>query len=318
MDLAEPSIIGAYTMQAANDCPDRDPTDWILLGKAADDGCYVELSRVTGATFSRRYARQTFPISVRTAVTAVRWEITKRLGPGVAGHIQLAHVAVHPAAIAPPSGARRHALTHGSQSPLVCNEVAIYEGQRSAHTGVVVAEPGTDSGAAAASSGKPGSVIASTSSTSSVRPRRGSGGAAGGAGIAIGRGVAANKLSRGSRAWWSPLPTDRRAFFTATIQGGAASICGFSLRSSARPGSFLRDPLSWRLQAKERSGSWVLLTDVSEELIRWAPDERGATRYFELPNAVRGTTFTEVKFEVRGSIGGAAVEIGGFALYGGE
>lgn len=309
MDLTEPAVIGAYTMQAANDCPDRDPTDWILLGKSVEDGCYVELARVKGATFGRRYARQTYPVYVRTAVSAVRWEITKRMGPGVSGHIQLAHVAVHAAVVAPPRGARRLALLHSAHSPSVLNELAVYEGQKTAHTGVVAVEPtSADAASASASKAAGGAGEASggwtTVGGTSARFRRSS------AGIGpIGR------LARGSKAWWSPLAADKKALLQATVSGAPSSICGFSIRSSARPGSHLRDPLNWRLLAKDSRGAWTLLAEASEDVIRWARDERGAVHYFALPSAGRAT-YSEVKLELRGSVAGAAVELGGFAVYG--
>lgn len=313
VELSEPAVIGAYTMQAANDCPDRDPADWILLGKSEEDDCYVELARVKGATFSRRYARQTYAVFVRTRITAVRWEITKRQGPGVSGHIQLAHVALHEAVVAPPRAARRLALLHSAHSPAVVNELAIYEGQKTAHTGVVavdaaaVAPASTDDKAAGGAGDSSGgwTTVGGTGS----RSRR-FGGAS-----TTGPASATTRLGRGSKAWWSPLPSDKRAFFQATIQGPASGICGFSIRSSARPGSHLRDPLNWRLQGKDSRGSWTLLADASEDVIRWGREERGAVNYFPVPNTGRAT-FSEVKFEVRGSVKGAAVELGGFAVYG--
>lgn len=308
VELSEPAVIGAYTMQAANDCPDRDPADWILLGKAEEDECYVELARVKGATFGRRYARQTYPVFVRTRVTAVRWEITKRQGPGVSGHIQLAHVALHEAVVAPPRGARRLGLLHSSHSPSVVNELAIYEGQKTAHTGVAVPAAVDPAVASSVDKAAGGAGDASGGWTT-----------VGGSGSRSRRfGEAASVLSRlgrGSKAWWSPLSADKRAFFQATIQGSPSSICGFSIRSSARPGSHLRDPLNWRLQGKDSRGSWTLLADASEDVIRWGREERGAVNYFPLPNTGRAT-FSEVKFEVRGSVKGAAVELGGFAVYG--
>ena len=46
--------IGAYALKAGNDCPERDPAAWTVLGLAAS-GAWVPLHSVASATFPGRY-----------------------------------------------------------------------------------------------------------------------------------------------------------------------------------------------------------------------------------------------------------------------
>lgn len=86
--------IASYGMCSANDCPHRDPSSWVLRGKAAASDEWIELHRVDAENdangfcmpqFQHRWQWRWFDIPAHLAATpmsAVRLEITSVMQPG--------------------------------------------------------------------------------------------------------------------------------------------------------------------------------------------------------------------------------------------
>ncbi|MGN0003770.1 MAG: PKD domain-containing protein [Sphingobacterium composti] len=79
----EPIDINGYAMTSANNLPDRDPTDWQMLG--SQDGVnWTVLDRRTGEIFQDRFQTRIFSYSNTTKYKFYRFHITKqRSGSGM-------------------------------------------------------------------------------------------------------------------------------------------------------------------------------------------------------------------------------------------
>lgn len=88
--LARPTAVSSYSLTSANDCPDRDPRDWTLLG-STDGRTWTPLDSRTGETFTGRFQSREFVLRVprTTAYRHYRLEISSNSG---ATEIQLARV----------------------------------------------------------------------------------------------------------------------------------------------------------------------------------------------------------------------------------
>lgn len=96
----DPVMISHYDVICAEDCPERDPCDWVLEA-AADSSCsssgehdetWVVLHEVKGHRFSRRHqlCSCVVPAAGRVASRAWRLHITRTADPGAATCVQLA------------------------------------------------------------------------------------------------------------------------------------------------------------------------------------------------------------------------------------
>ncbi|GAA2551418.1 MULTISPECIES: alpha-1,2-mannosidase [Streptomyces] len=87
--LARPSAVASYCLMSANDCPDRDPRDWTLLG-SRDGHAWTPLDSRTGETFDGRFQTREFRLGVPAAAYRhYRLDITRN---GGAAETQLARV----------------------------------------------------------------------------------------------------------------------------------------------------------------------------------------------------------------------------------
>lgn len=68
-----PTKLGAYTLTSANDAPDRDPTDWQLLG-SNDGENWVLLDTRTGEVFTERFQTKRYEFDTETLYTHYRIE----------------------------------------------------------------------------------------------------------------------------------------------------------------------------------------------------------------------------------------------------
>ncbi|SER87318.1 hypothetical protein SAMN04487983_102414 [Streptomyces sp. yr375] len=97
--LARPAALASYSLTSANDCPDRDPRDWTLLG-SFDGHTWTPLDSRTGETFNSRFQNREFVLRAAARATAYRHyrlEISANSG---AEETQLAQVRF----VEPPAG----------------------------------------------------------------------------------------------------------------------------------------------------------------------------------------------------------------------
>jgi flagellin len=88
-----PGICGqltAYTLTSANDCPERDPSDWQLLGSNDDGASWETVDTQAGVTFNERFQRRCFVLSSKPRYKAYRLNITQVADPSCANSVQLA------------------------------------------------------------------------------------------------------------------------------------------------------------------------------------------------------------------------------------
>lgn len=97
----DPVVISHYDVISAEDCPERDPCDWVLEAAADSSGsssssggqdAWVVLHEVKGHRFSRRHqlCSCVVPAAGRLASRAWRLRITRTADPGAATCVQLA------------------------------------------------------------------------------------------------------------------------------------------------------------------------------------------------------------------------------------
>ncbi|HAN90736.1 MAG TPA: hypothetical protein DCQ33_01475 [Nitrospira sp.] len=88
-----PGIYGqlcAYTLTSANDCPERDPCDWQLLGSNDDGASWDTVDTQAGVIFDERFQRRSFVLDSKPCYKAYRLNITKVADPSCANSVQLA------------------------------------------------------------------------------------------------------------------------------------------------------------------------------------------------------------------------------------
>lgn len=74
-----PVVVTAYSLTSANDCPDRDPSDWILEG-SADGRTWARLDAQENAHFSGRFDTKQFPVPNSVGYRHYRLRITANSG----------------------------------------------------------------------------------------------------------------------------------------------------------------------------------------------------------------------------------------------
>jgi len=88
-----PGICGqicAYTLTSANDCPERDPSDWQLLGSNDDGASWDTVDTQAGVIFDERFQRRSFVLGSKPCYKAYRLNITQVADPSCANSVQLA------------------------------------------------------------------------------------------------------------------------------------------------------------------------------------------------------------------------------------
>jgi signal transduction histidine kinase len=85
-------IVQQYALTSANDFPQRDPTDWSLLGSNDGGKTWSILDERKGIIFSKRHQRQLFKISNQQAFNMYRLVIERVRKPSEADSVQLAEL----------------------------------------------------------------------------------------------------------------------------------------------------------------------------------------------------------------------------------
>ncbi len=81
----------AYSIASANDCPDRDPADWRLLGSNDGGNTWTVLDTRKGEVFEKRFQERRYAIERPAAFNLYRLQIDKARGPQKDG-IQLSEI----------------------------------------------------------------------------------------------------------------------------------------------------------------------------------------------------------------------------------
>lgn len=74
-------IVTSYTLTSGGDLPERDPSNWNLMGSNNGGITWVTLDTRTGETFASRFLKKTYTISNTTAYTTYRLNITRVSAP---------------------------------------------------------------------------------------------------------------------------------------------------------------------------------------------------------------------------------------------
>lgn len=82
--------LSGYTLTSANDCPERDPSDWQLLGSNDDGASWDTLDTQAGVIFDERFQRRSFALEGKPCYQAYRLNITQVANPSCANAVQLA------------------------------------------------------------------------------------------------------------------------------------------------------------------------------------------------------------------------------------
>jgi hypothetical protein len=99
--------VGAYALKAGNDCPERDPASWRLLGMNPA-GAWVELHSVASAAFPERYGWLAYTVESSELCSALKFEFA--LAAGTSGMMQLGQISVYQRLPAPGRDAAGHEL----------------------------------------------------------------------------------------------------------------------------------------------------------------------------------------------------------------
>jgi hypothetical protein len=77
MDFKKTLVLNAIGLKSANDCPDRDPANFIIYGTV--DGEEITLKEVQGESFSDRFETKIyyFDNGKSVSVTGIHLKITK-------------------------------------------------------------------------------------------------------------------------------------------------------------------------------------------------------------------------------------------------
>lgn len=76
INLPEGVFMTKYSLCSANDCPERDPTHWRILGLTGDE-VWIELDVVENFDFTNRWQWVTISLAEPNFVKAVRMEINQ-------------------------------------------------------------------------------------------------------------------------------------------------------------------------------------------------------------------------------------------------
>lgn len=87
--------ISEYVLTSANDCPERDPRDWRLLGSTNDGVSWMVLDSRKGETFPKRLQKRVFPVSNHLTCAQFRLEVDSVLNPSVAESMQIGDIELH-------------------------------------------------------------------------------------------------------------------------------------------------------------------------------------------------------------------------------
>jgi flagellin len=79
-----------YTLTSANDCPERDPSNWQLLGSNDEGASWDTVDTQTGVIFDERFQRRSFVLDGKPCYRAYRLNITQVADPSCANAVQLA------------------------------------------------------------------------------------------------------------------------------------------------------------------------------------------------------------------------------------
>jgi signal transduction histidine kinase len=90
--VPEGRTISQYALVSANDFPQRDPTDWRLLGSNDDGRTWKLLDIRTNELFQSRHLRRAFPVADPGPFTTYRLEIDRFLDGEAANCVQLAEI----------------------------------------------------------------------------------------------------------------------------------------------------------------------------------------------------------------------------------
>jgi hypothetical protein len=86
------AVVTEYTLTSANDFPERDPTNWNLLGSNNGGASWDTLDTRTGELFSDRYLKRSFTFTNSTAYNIYRLEITQVRGNPTPNSVQLSEI----------------------------------------------------------------------------------------------------------------------------------------------------------------------------------------------------------------------------------
>lgn len=84
--------LSSYTLTSAGDAPERDPTDWQLLGSSDGGATWAMVDSRVGIAFSQRNQKLPFTVSGTPTYKAYRLNITKILNSATASSVQLAEL----------------------------------------------------------------------------------------------------------------------------------------------------------------------------------------------------------------------------------
>lgn len=81
-----------YTITSANDCPERDPADWQLLGSNDGGANWTTVDSRTGVAFNARFQKLAFTVSGAPTYKIYRLNVTKVLDLSSANSVQLSEI----------------------------------------------------------------------------------------------------------------------------------------------------------------------------------------------------------------------------------
>jgi hypothetical protein len=90
-DYDKATVVSAYAITTAEDCPERDPKDWQLLG-SNDGKNWTTLDARTGELWSGRHQKRSFSTSNKKAYRFYRLSITAVQDVKIASSVQIAEI----------------------------------------------------------------------------------------------------------------------------------------------------------------------------------------------------------------------------------
>lgn len=87
----EPRVLAAYEITSANDCPSRDPRDWVLEGSNDDGASWRSLDSRKGEVFEERFLSKTYEIAKgnHLACDSFRFRFLSSRNPAEDGRLQI-------------------------------------------------------------------------------------------------------------------------------------------------------------------------------------------------------------------------------------
>lgn len=83
----------AYAVCSANDCPERDPASWVLLGKSKSSGTWITLHKIADCPFTARWQWLWFVLHCPEPISQLRLDIARVRTPS--SGVQLGHLHVY-------------------------------------------------------------------------------------------------------------------------------------------------------------------------------------------------------------------------------